>query len=171
MHTNRMVELSHGCLEVLPMPTWIHQLIVVFFFEAIQSHLKSTNTEGTVLLAPLPVQLFSGTIREPDVLYVAPEHIPSKKNSYPQRVDLVVEVVSEGVEARRRDYEHKRDDYAQGHVSEYWIVDPEESLITVLGLVESQYEVIGTFKKGEMAIGRYLPGLSIDVRQVMELGD
>ena len=153
------------------MPNWLHQLIVAFFYEAIQGHLKSTNTEGTVLLAPLPVQLFSGTIREPDVLYVAPEHIPTRKNSYPQHVDLVVEVVSEGTETRRRDYEHKRDDYAKGNVSEYWIVDPEDRLITVLGLVESEYETIGIYQAGEVATSRYLPGLAIDVRQVMELGD
>ena len=30
LHSNRMVELADGHLEILPMPTWLHQLMVGF---------------------------------------------------------------------------------------------------------------------------------------------
>ena len=128
-----------------------------------------------VLFAPLPSRLFPGTIREPDVLYVAPEHLPDASVEYPERLDLVVEVVSKGEEARRRDYEHKRNDYARAGISENWIVDPEDRVITVLGLVNDSYETLGTYRPGDIATSRYFNGLSIDVAAVfatfLEQGD
>lgn len=83
LHTNRMAELVSGNLEVLPVPTWLHQLIVKFFVSAIETHLKANNLGGVVLFAPLPVRLFPGTIREPDVLYVSPGNIPNNTRGYP----------------------------------------------------------------------------------------
>ena len=171
LHTNRMAELAGGRLEVLPMPTWLHQLIVDYFLETIKHHLRSRKVGGVVLFAPLPVRLFPGTIREPDILYVAPENLPTQSNTYPERVDLVVEVVSEGSEARKRDYEHKKDDYAQAKVSEYWIVDPEEGQITVLGLNGQEFETLGVFRNGELAQSRYMPGLTIKVADVFALAN
>ncbi len=171
LHTNRMAELVNGRLEVLPMPTWLHQLIVVFFLESIQRHLRESDKGGQVLIAPLPSRLFPGTIREPDVLYVAPEHLPAPSVEYPEKLDLVVEVVSKGDEARRRDYEDKRADYARAGISEYWIVDPEDRVITLLGLVDGKYETIGAYRAGEIANSRYLNGFTIDVTAVFALAD
>ncbi len=166
LHTNRMAELVMGRLEVLPMPTWLHQLIVRFLVRAIEAQI---GERGAVLFAPLPVRLFPGTIREPDVLYVAPDHVPADARGYPRQVDLVMEVVSAGDEARRRDYEQKPTDYAQAGVAEYWIVDPERRMITVLGLNAPEFETLGEYREGESATGRYLPGLRVDVSAVMAL--
>ena len=169
LHTNRMAELAAGRLEVLPMPTWLHQLIVKFLVNAFEAHVAASQCGGVVLFAPLPVRLFAGTIREPDVLYVAPDHVPKKPSDYPQRVDLVVEVVGEGADARQRDYEHKRIDYARAHIAEYWIVDPEASQITVLSLRGEEYETAGVYRSGDVAQSRYLVGLSIIVADVFAL--
>ncbi len=171
LHTNRMAELVDGRLEVLPIPTWLHQLIVRFFIQAIEEHILAECAGGIVLFAPLPSRLFPGTIREPDVLYVAPEHLPDPSVEYPEKLDLVVEVVSKGEEARRRDYEHKRIDYARAGISEYWIVDPEDRVVTVLGLVGDKYDTIGAYRAGDMAASRYLKGLTIDVAAVFALAD
>jgi Uma2 family endonuclease len=45
---------------------------------------------------------------------------------------LAVEVVSPGSRSRKRDYEEKRVDYLAIGLLEYWIVDPEERMVTVL---------------------------------------
>jgi Uma2 family endonuclease len=71
LHTNRLVELVDGRLEILPMPTWLHQLMVRYFCQQLEFQLESRRG-GKALFAPLPVRLFPGTIREPDVLYVLP---------------------------------------------------------------------------------------------------
>jgi Uma2 family endonuclease len=170
-HTNRMAELVNGRLEILPMPTWLHQLILDFLLTEVKEHLKSTNDQGIVLFAPLPTKLFAGTIREPDILYVAKENLPGRGVKYPSNIDLAMEIVSEGTDARKRDYEDKRIDYAKAAVSEYWIVDPEQRVITVLGLHGESYENLGEFRAGQQAQGRYWPGFSISVDKVLALVD
>ncbi|TWU01571.1 Uma2 family endonuclease [Neorhodopirellula pilleata] len=167
LHGNRLIELVDGNLEVLPMPTWLHQLIVKFLVRAVES---ASGGFGEVLDAPLPIRLFEQNIREPDVMYFAPGSEPQDPRGYPSRVDLAMEVVSEGVEAARRDYEDKRRDYARAGIPEYWIVDPEQERVTVLVLDENAYRVHGEFRPGDTASSVLLPALMIDVSQVMQLG-
>jgi Uma2 family endonuclease len=169
LHSNRMVELVEGRLAVLPMPTWLHQLIVRFLFEQLSSFV-ATKGGGTVLFAPLPVRLFTGTIREPDILYVAAENTPQDKKGYPERVDLVMEVVSESDHSRTRDYDEKRRDYARGGVAEYWIVDYQISQITVLTLVGDQYRDAGVYTTGQIATSLLIPGFAIEIDRILEFG-
>ena len=77
--------------------------------------------------------------------------------------DLVMEIVSE--DDRRRDLEIKREEYAQAGIPEYWIVDPQEEMITVLVLKprKKTYMVHGVFGKGDRATSKLLPGFSVDV--------
>jgi Uma2 family endonuclease len=166
LHGNRLVELVDGRLEVLPLPTWLHQLIVKFLTQRIE---MAANQFGVVLTAPLPVRLFAGTIREPDVMYFASGSEPRDPRGYPTRVDLAMEVVSEGVDAKRRDYEDKRRDYERAGVSEYWIVDPDDKLITVLVLDGSEYRVLGQFSSGQTASGVLLPELAVAVDDILKL--
>ena len=168
LHGNRMAELVDGKLEVLPMPTWLHQLMVDFLCAAVK---QSIGTAGHVLQAPLPIRLFPKTIREPDVMYFAPGSEPDDVRSYPDKVDLAMEVVSEGADARRRDYEDKRLDYAKAGIAEYWIVDPDDQKVTVLCLKDEHYEVHGEFGTGQIATGRLIAKLEIDVCSLMRLGD
>lgn len=168
LHSNRMIELVNGSLEVLPMPTWLHQLIVDFLCDVIKGVIRN-NADGRVLQAPLPIRLFESNIREPDVMYFAPGSEPKDPRGYPTRVDLAMEVVGEGAEAHRRDYEDKRRDYARAGIPEYWIVDPEQQCITVLVLKSETYQVHGEYRPGQVATGLLLPRLAIDVTQVMSL--
>ncbi|MCC6510564.1 MAG: Uma2 family endonuclease [Pirellulaceae bacterium] len=164
---NRLIELVDGTLEVLPMPTWLHQLMVKFLVRAIE---VATAGVGEALAAPLPIRLFEKNIREPDVMYFAPGSEPKDPRGYPTRVDLAMEVVSEGAEAAKRDYEDKRRDYARAGIPEYWIVDPEQQRITVLVLEEATYRLHGEFTAGQAASGVLLPALEVEVSQVMQLG-
>ena len=130
-HTNRMAELVNGRLEMLPMPTLKHQRILIKLLDFFRSAVDA-GPGGLVLFAPLPIKLFAGTIREPDLLYIAPANQPLPEVDYPSHIDVAVEIVSEGADARKRDYEDKRVDYAKAHIAEYWIVDPQEHRVTVL---------------------------------------
>lgn len=170
IHTNRMAELVQGRLEVLPLPTWLHQLIVDFLVSSLKHYLQQNSVPGVVLFAPLPIRLFAGTVREPDVLFVKPHNIPADPSGYPERVDLVMEVVSQGAEAHQRDYWHKRSDYAKAGIGEYWIVDPEQAMITVMVLDGSQYQAFSQSNAGEIASSVLLPGFAVTVNQVLALG-
>ena len=86
---------------------------------------------------------------------------------YPTHLDLALEIVSLGSEARQRDYEHTRTDYARAGISEYWIVDPQENLVTVLVLQNGTYAEHGVFKIGDTAAGLLLPAVSVDVAEML----
>lgn len=96
-HTNRMAELVNGRLEILPVPTWLHQLILDFLLDSMKEHLRETQCGGKVLMAPLPTRLFARTIREPDLLYVQADHLPKDVRGYPDIIDLAIEIVSSGL--------------------------------------------------------------------------
>lgn len=163
-HTTQMAELVDGRLEILPMPTLKHQRMLRLLLGLVES---AQTPGGLALFAPLPTRLFPGTIREPDLLYMAPENIPGPEVEYPTKIDLAIEIVSRGTEARQRDYHDKRRDYAKAGVSEYWIVDPEAKRITVLVVDGDTYRDHGCFESGQTASGMLLPGLTVDVGQVM----
>ncbi|QDV45695.1 hypothetical protein Enr13x_55740 [Stieleria neptunia] len=164
-HTNRMAELAEGRLEILPMPNLKHQRMLRLLLGWLENAMPEG---GTALFAPLPIRLFPGTIREPDLLYIAPENRPAADVDYPDHLDLVMEIVSPGSEARHRDYTDKRRDYAKAGVAEYWIVDPVEQRVTVLSLNSDRYTEIGTFAVGQVASGELLTGLRVDVSTLMK---
>ena len=163
-HTTQMAELVNGRLEILPMPTLKHQRLLKLLLGAMET---ASPPGGLVLFAPLPIKLFPGTIREPDLLYISPENLPTADADYPTKIDLAIEIVSEGLEARKRDYKDKRLDYAKAGVFEYWIVDPKDQTVTVLVLVGDCYNDHGLFVSGQTATGKLLSKLSVDVEALM----
>ncbi len=80
--------------------------------------------------------------------------------------DLVMEVVSDDPEGRRRDLVEKRRDYARAAIGEYWMVDPETRTITVLRLQGKKYAVFGRFRPGQTARSRLLAGFAVAVDDV-----
>jgi Uma2 family endonuclease len=165
-HTNQMAELVNGHLEMLPMPNVKHQRILRLLLGHIESAMPK---DSMALFAPLPTKLFPGTIREPDLLYIAPENIPGPEIEYPSKLDLAVEIVSDGAEARKRDYEDKRIDYAKAGIREYWIVDPQDRVVTVLVLEGEQYIEHGRFTCGQTATGKLIPAFAVDVQSIMSV--
>jgi Uma2 family endonuclease len=165
LETNHLVEFSNGSIEVLPMPTLSHQLIVMFLYRALDRFVQKHQL-GIVLVAPLPVRLWKAKYREPDVFFLLARHMSLLKEEYSTRADLVMEVVIGSAEDRRRDLVTKKREYAKAKVSEYWIIDPQKELIRVLRLAGKKYLVHGEFSKGEVAISHLLPGFSADVTEV-----
>lgn len=167
--TNWMVEFDNGHLEVLPMPTYAHQLIVDFLVEPlkafIRSHSIQSQSGGRVLFAPLPVKLASGKFREPDIIYLSEQRRKFTKD-YPDGADLVMEVVSEEPAGRERDLVTKRTEYAHAGISEYWIIDPEQGTITVLTLDGTEYQEAGRYAIGTLAASVLLDGFRIEVQAV-----
>jgi Uma2 family endonuclease len=169
LDSNRLVELADGRLEVLPMPTLLHQLIVKFLLAQLEACLPKPSA-GTVVCAPLPVRLGSGRYREPDLVYLSLRRL-RETVKYPSGADLVIEVVSEGDENRARDLVVKRQEYAEAGIAEYWIVDPAERHITVLTLAGQAYREAGVYGSGQTATSVLLPAFSIAVDAVLAAGE
>jgi len=169
LDTNQLIEFSDGCLEFLPMPTLFHQAIVAFLFGQLNVFVHG-RLPREVLFAPCRVRTIPGKYREAEILYVRPEHIIDRYQPT-SGAALAMEVISEDGEGRKRDLEEKRDEYAQGRIGEYWIVDPEERTITVLILEGSSYRVHGVFGVGSRATSALLAGFSVSVDEVFAAGE
>jgi Uma2 family endonuclease len=139
-------------------------MIVKVLFRPLDARVMARGI-GEVFFAPLPIRLWPGKMREPDLLYLSTDRLPLEGEP-PNGADLAIEVVSEGKRNRERDLETKRREYAQAKIAEYWIVDPEEKRITVLGLDGSEYRVHGVFSPGTQAASVVLPGFTVDVAAV-----
>lgn len=163
LNGNRLLEFSHGYLEVLVMPTTSHQFIALFLYRALDSFVR-LGALGFVLAAPLRVRLWSGKFREPDVVFMAKAHAGRIGEQFWEGADLAMEVVS--TDDRRRDLETKRFEYARAGIPEYWIIDPLLGTITVLRLEGDTYAVHGEFPKGGKATSALLPGFAVDVAEV-----
>lgn len=165
LETSHFIEFSDSYIEVLPMPTLLHQMIVAFLYQALFQFTQK-NQAGTVLFAPLPVRLRPQKYREPDIVFLTTERLENLKGDYPEGADLVMEVVSGGKEDRDRDLVTKRKEYAQAGISEYWIVDPKYKRITVLSLGQDTYLEHGKFEADDTATSVLLAGFTVAVNDV-----
>lgn len=162
-HTRHLLEFVDGTIEVLPMPTDKHQVILLFLYDLLRTLLQPLG--GKVLVAPLRIQIRPGKQREPDILLVRDARDPRRQNRYWLGADMVVEIVSP--DDPERDTKVKRADYAEAGIAEYWIVDPEAATITVLTLDSDTYRVHGLFKPGEVASSVLLQGFAVNVGAVL----
>lgn len=163
--TNRLVEFSDGNVEVLPMPTRRHQKIVLLFYRLLYSFLVARDL-GTVLCAPLRVRLWQGKFREPDLVVMLAVHRDREHETYFDGADLVIEVVSD--DAPEQDLVTKRKEYAEAGIPEYWIVEPQAEIITVLRLDGNQYAEQGRFVRGDLAASALLAGFEVAVAAVFD---
>ncbi|GIK76008.1 MAG: restriction endonuclease [Chloroflexota bacterium] len=161
--TNHLVEYSHGILDVVPMPSELHQDIVLFLAELLSAFVRRTKL-GKVAIAPLPMRLWTGKYREPDILFMLHDNKERRRKTYWIGADLVMEVVSP--DDPRRDLETKRREYAQAGISEYWIVDPRVNRVTVLTLNDMRYSIHGEFGAGQQADSVLLDGFTVDVDEL-----
>jgi Uma2 family endonuclease len=169
LDVNRLIELVDGRLEVLPMPTIAHQMIVKSLCALLDTYLQQ-HPGGTVLFAPLPVRLSPRTYREPDLVYLSARRL-AETDKYPTGADLVVEVLSEGEAARQRDLIVKRREFARAEIAEYWIVDPQQRCVTVLTLEDGEYREAGVYGSGQTAKSLLLVGFAVEVDTVLRTAD
>jgi Uma2 family endonuclease len=163
-HTNRLIELSNGRIEVLPIPTEKHQVILKFLFLAFFTFVERRG--GTVFFAALRLRLKTGKFREPDLLLLLSADDPRRHNEYWEGADLVAEIVSP--DDPNRDLVQKRREYAQAGIPEYWIVNPQTETITVLRLEGAKYSEQGVFARGAQATSALLPEFAVSVDGVFD---
>lgn len=163
---NYFVEYIDGCLQILPMPDAIHQILTTILFNMFSAWRSAHDPDGRVLLAPFKIKLRDGQYREPDVCYMRGENAARRTRKFWTRADLVVEVLSDS--NRDHDLVTKRREYALNQIPEYWIVDSDQRLITVLSLQGSAYRVHGEYREGQSAESALLTGFSVDVRRLFD---
>lgn len=159
-----LLEFTDGVLDAPPMPTDRHQTISGRVCHALFTFIEPRG--GTVIYAPLRLQIRPGAFREPDLLLLRDTHDPRRQNRFWLGADCVVEIISP--DDPERDTQVKRLEYAQARIPEYWLVDPRNETITVLTLVGQTYSEHGVFGRGQPATSVLLPGFAVQVTEVFE---
>ena len=163
LHTpddGKRYEVLEGALVVSPSPQWKHQRIVRWCFELL---LQAEHAgRGSVCTAPMDVVLSDRDVVQPDLLFIATEHLGIVTAENVQGApDLVVEVISEG--SRCRDALTKRHIYERYGLRFYWLVDPEEETVRVFELQDGAYGEPTTLRAGQPLTCPLFPGITEDV--------
>jgi Uma2 family endonuclease len=96
---------------------------------------------GNVYASRVALRLDEEHGPEPDIAFVRAEHLDRVQRGFVAgAADLAVEIVSP--ESIERDYERKRELYQEYGISEYWIIDEEEQLVTLLRLRKGKYHQV-----------------------------
>ena len=163
-HSRRLIELTDGRIEELPLPTFTHQAILSLLHVLFRAWVKPRG--GVVVESGLRMRIREGKYREPDLLLILDRADPRNQDRYWLGADLVAEVVSTDDPAR--DLVDKRADYSEAGIPEYWIVDPAAETITVLALEGDAYVEHGVYARGGVAASALLEGFVADVAEVFD---
>ena len=164
--TRRLIEFTDGRVEVLPMPTERHRIILLFLYRLLYAHVHESPRDGVVVTSGLRMRVREGKFREPDLLLLRDRSDSRRRDRFWLGADLVVEIVSPDDPAR--DLVVKRADYAEAAIPEYWIVDPRAETVTVLGLTANAYLEHGVFARGDVATSPLLDGVAVDVTALLD---
>jgi Uma2 family endonuclease len=162
-YSRTLLEFNDGVLEAVPMPTDRHQAILLYLLVALRDFVVPRG--GRVRCAPLRLRTIKGRVREPDILALLDAKDPRRRNDYWRGADLVIEIVSP--DDPDRDLVTKRAEYAAAAIPEYWIVQPDVELITVLHRAETAYAEHDTFRRGDTLTSPLLPDLALSVTEIL----
>ena len=107
---------------IMTSPASVRHQEIANFLISVFSTFTELHSLGKILDGPFQMKLpRSG--REPDVLFIAKEHLARLKRTYLDGpADLVVEIISP--ESEERDRSSKFYEYQDAGVPEYWLIDP-----------------------------------------------
>jgi Uma2 family endonuclease len=163
-------ELIDGEACMMAPPSRPHQKISMALSTRIHNYLEGKPCE--VYAAPFAVRLnpaedeSDDTVVEPDIVVVCdPSKLDDRGcNGAP---DLVIEILSPSTS--RYDRIVKFQKYREAGVREYWIVDPDEKILTAYILKNGEY-VASVYGDTDTAPVAVLPGCKIDLASVLNGG-
>ena len=78
---HRPVELTDGRVELLPMPTDAHQVLLLFLYRALYAHIQEAPRRGLVVTSGLRMRVRAGKFREPDLLLLRDRSDPRRRDA------------------------------------------------------------------------------------------
>ena len=157
-------QLLDGEMILAPSPTQRHQNIAAKLFLELRRHVDEKRL-GQVWFAPLDVELSEHDVAQPDLLFVSNSRSEIVTEANIQGgPDLVVEIISPGTAQYDRGYKQLL--YGRHGVLEYWMVDPESSMVEVMVLEDDGLTSWAVYRLEETLSSRLLPGLAIALKDI-----
>ena len=162
--TGRRYELHEGRLTVVPSPSSKHQIVLGNLFERLHAYVR-VHQLGRVFSAPIDLILSQESVCQPDLLFLPQENchfITDRGVQGPP--DLVVEILSEGTEARDR--REKFQLYFLFGVPEYWIIDAEGKKLEMYRRTSDRYELFRTLQPPDALNSPRFPGFTLQIEEL-----
>jgi Uma2 family endonuclease len=119
-----MAQFINNQIYISPAPASTHQIVLGKIFNQLFSFVEN-NKLGQSLVAPVDVFLNRKNIYQPDIIFIANEHLSQlKERGFYGAPNLVIEILSPAT--WRFDKEDKKDEYERSGVKEYWMIDPAD---------------------------------------------
>ena len=136
-------ELLDGSIIMTPAPGRWHQAVAFGLATVLQRH---RTDDLAVKLAPFSMVLAPDTEMQPDILVARRSDLTDKELT--AAALLVVEILSPST--RAVDQLLKRERYARAGIPHYWLVDAEESSVTLLRLDGRDYREVLSAEGGDV---------------------
>lgn len=134
-----LCEVINGILYMSPSPFSKHQIIISELLSEIHFLLKKKKA-GKVFTAPFDVYLDEiQNAVQPDLIIVLKENENIIQNHIHGVPDILIEILSEG--NKNHDLIRKKELYEKFGVKEYYIIDPETSLVYHFQLQNGKYKL------------------------------
>ena len=164
MEGDERYELLDGELILVASPNMDHQTVSLRMVVRMNAFVEE-NDLGRVFHAPFDVLFTDTDVAQPDLLFVSKEResilTPANIQGAP---DLIVEILSPS--SSRRDWHNKRELYARHGVTEYWIIDPANRIVSVMSLRDGVLEIDQTCTVGDAAASGVLDGFSVSLEDI-----
>lgn len=160
-----LIEILNGDLYMVPSPSILHQKISRKFTLLLGNYLEEHGI-GELFVAPTDVVLSPENTVIPDLFFIN----NTKKDIIKEKKiegtpDLIVEITSIN---RKRDLVDKLELYEEFGVSEYIIVDIDNSVLLHNRLVDGSYESNEVTQNKSINFDQ-LPGLNILISEIFEI--
>jgi Uma2 family endonuclease len=133
--------------------------LILWMASLMREYVRMAGLGGRVYHERVAFRLGPKSGPEPDIAYLGKARLHlRRKYCVEGSPDLAIEIVS--AESVERDYIRKRALYEAAGVPEYWIVDPELRLVTVL-ILDRTGKYRETRRRKGLLRSRVLPGFSV----------
>jgi Uma2 family endonuclease len=157
-------ELIEGELFVSPSPSTRHQPVSIRIATELQQSLAKPGL-ATIFPAPTDLLLANTTVVVPDLVIVGAARASIiTRRALEGPPDVVVEILSPS--SVDRDGYIKRKLYEKFEIPEYWLIDPEENLVTVHRLEGGTYGIRARLDGESVLDSPEFPTLEIALRDV-----
>ncbi|MDR1858470.1 MAG: Uma2 family endonuclease [Treponema sp.] len=145
-------------------PGYRHQITAGRLFAQLDAQLSAHNC--MVIVAPFDVyplydQGDEYTLVQPDI-FAACDRSKLQDKRYNGAPKFIIEILSTN---RSHDMITKLNLYERAGVAEYWMIDPDEQIVSVLQLIDGRYVFRAHNAEDEVSVAS-IPGCTVDFRKV-----
>ncbi len=159
-------EIINGELCMAPAPGLGHQSVSSSLFFRMFGYAKRHHQLGKLLHAPVDVILSAREVVQPDLVFIHKDRLDiCQERGVFGAPDVIVEIISPT--SITRDRHSKLKIYRKHGVKEYWLVDPANRSVEVLGLnAEGEYDLRSSAVGRGRVKSEVLAGFSVNIKSI-----